>query len=587
MSETRPPPALTFEDLVPWVVTLARLKKTHVAAWLQRVAAQYVYEGTYDIRSKKFTVTGLDEMEFSIACMVAHRDGKVKRACAACESDADFVQKMYKYLNNDPLIFHVWQLHHRRPELRDRTINLADAHLCDTELTGILTAMRDLPDEWYDKHTSQGKKLGRGYGHFFRVMVLWPRVYELEGDAEETSERGGVEPYEQLAKRLYLDFKIDGQEARARHMLQLSLKRNASCAPESQMLPALTCDECGGDGLGGAGELRSGLGKRRAHEVEQRADDGVDAAEVRNDLVRKNGFSGPTGVRDVDVVGLEEGRGLLGFKCATMVGTLLSLPPVTFDISGGACVGGGGGGGLVVGDAVFVKMGESLEDCLFAQACNGLKKELGMEALEMWVTRLVPTRDYPALAALSNPIWARGVGGRMARAVAQHGDEHGAVPVIISSVFHGCSLSRKPEWLKEEGGLALLKVLLFRKYVGSADTNALNMMCAESGELLSVDETAASADQMAKYRVKGLITSQKIHSDLTKKAADAVVHSSWEVADFLRRLRGLALPEVVVRGERLAAVNSSEPFDEDTLQLLEDGTDVEALKRLCRRLQLI
>jgi hypothetical protein len=34
-------------------------------------------------------------------------------------------------------------------------------------------------------------------------------------------------------------------------------------------------------------------------------------------------------------------------------------------------------------------------------------------------------------------------------------------------------------------------------------------------------------------------------------------------------------------------VNSSEPFDEDTLQLLEDGTDVEALKRLCRRLQLI
>lgn len=583
MRETRTPPTLTFEDLVPWVVTLARLKKTHVAAWLQRVAAQYVYEGTYEIHSKEFTVIGLDEMEFSIACMIAHRDNKVKRACAACGSDAEFVHKMYKYLNNDPLIFHVWQLHHRRAELRDRIINLADVHLCDDDLTNILTTKREVPHEWYDKHTSEGKKLGRGYSHFFRIMILRPRVYELEGNAEETSERGGVEPYEQLAKQLYLDFKIDGQEARARHMLQLSLKRNASYVPGPQMVPPLTSGDCCRDiGVRKIG----GLGKRCAEEVEQVTNDGANAGDERNDQIRKSGFNWSTGgLRDVDVIELENGRGLLGFKCATMIGTLLKLPSITFDICGEACV--GMGGGLVAGDAVFMKMGETLQDCLFAQACNGLRKELGMTALKMCVTRLVPTRDYPALAALSNPVWAKGVGGRMARAVAQHGDEDGAIPVIISSVFHGCSLSKQPGWLKEEGGLDLLKVLLFRKYVGAADTNALNIMCAERGELLSVDETAASADQMAKYRLKGLITSQKIHSDLTKKAANAILCSSSEVADFVRQLRVLALPEVVVCEDRLAAVCSSEPFDNATLQLLDDGNDVEALKSLCRRLNLL
>lgn len=172
---------LEFEQLVPWVLGLVRLSKTHSTAWLNRVAAQQVYDsGDLSAPSEsRIDVDTMSEVDFAAACLRAHSDGDIEALALACRGDMDLAVKLYKYVNADPLVFHAWQMHQRRPELRNRVIEVSNEKV--DNLMDILTTPQDLPEQWFDKHTKEGKALGRGYGHFFEIMELYPRVYERSG----------------------------------------------------------------------------------------------------------------------------------------------------------------------------------------------------------------------------------------------------------------------------------------------------------------------------------------------------------------------------------------------------------------------
>ena len=116
--------------------------------------------------------------------------------------------------------------------------------------------------------------------------------------------------------------------------------------------------------------------------------------------------------------------------------------------------------------------------------------------------------------------------------------------------------------------MELLKVLLFRKYVGAADTNGKNMMVNECGLVFSVDETMASAAQLLKSKTKGLVTAQSIHVVLRDKAVQVLYERPVEVANFIEQLKMLSLPTIVTQGDRLLDIHSNVPFDEDTITLL-------------------
>ncbi|GMI28933.1 hypothetical protein TeGR_g10832, partial [Tetraparma gracilis] len=91
----------------------------------------------------------------------------------------------------------------------------------------------------------------------------------------------------------------------------------------------------------------------------------------------------------------------------------------------------------------------------------------------------------------ANPAWAKGVAGKLKRAALDHADSEGRLPVQLAGVFEGGRLSDARA--EDVDGEQLLQVLLFRKFVGSADTNAFNMMVGEeAGSVLSVDETRAT-----------------------------------------------------------------------------------------------
>jgi hypothetical protein len=259
-------------------------------------------------------------------------------------------------------------------------------------------------------------------------------------------------------------------------------------------------------------------------------------------------------LRDSDVFYISETTGLIGFKNFTVVGVLrTSLQE---------------GVGLQAGDRVFVKMGESHDTCMFALACDDMRGQLGMVSMRgnMVVQWLVPTYDAAALACRTNPLWASGVAKRMNKAVQSFSNPAGALPTIIMGVFEGYDLCQRKEWLVD--GMELLKVLLFRKYVGAADTNGKNAMVSESGLVFSVDETAASPEQLARARGRGLVTAQSIHAELLHKAAQALCANPLEVGAFIQQLKELRLPAIVSHGERLTSIHSEVPFDEGTLAVL-------------------
>ena len=230
---------------------------------------------------------------------------------------------------------------------------------------------------------------------------------------------------------------------------------------------------------------------------------------------------------------------------------------------------------------VFVKIGESAADAAFAAACAQLRGALGLATTPACVVWVRPTIDWAALADCANPKWGDGVRKRLRKAL-EASERPGALPAFVGGVFNGVLLSHAAESCD---GFELLRVLLFRKYVGSADTNGRNLLVGAGGAILSVDETAADAAQLARGAAKGLQTAQPFHGDVVAAARAALLERPAEVAATLRALRLLKLPAVVTEGGRLAAVHAAEPFSDTTLDIL-DTADATALARLATRLGL-
>ena len=268
----------------------------------------------------------------------------------------------------------------------------------------------------------------------------------------------------------------------------------------------------------------------------------------------------------------------LGFKNATAVVTMkkeLGLEP------DGECVFGRG-------ERVFVKIGERESDCEFAASCARLRRAVGMSAPPMVCRRLTVREDWAGLC--EKPSWAAGVNKRLGRLRRSCADSS-SLPVLVSGEFAGGAnlvASKGAFRQARDSGLEFLKVLLFRKYVGSADTNARNIMfrVGPSGgaELLSVDETQASKEQLERYAVKGLVTAQAISADLLSAARKALVDEHGAIADFLRLLATHA-PAHIPTGARLEAVRSQAPFDAESLAVLDSG-DRDAIAALARQMRL-
>lgn len=195
--------AKTWEALIPWIRVLCALSKTRAAAWMNRVAVQYVTNPT---------AAPSPLLRSAAEVLVKHRDGRL------AELEAEFGKpalRLYKELNNEVLVFHCLLLaangmvsQAELPALTEHTGVVDDA---------LLDTVREVPDFALDKHTARGKRMGRGYAHFLATMVVAPRLFTEP------------EPFEIEARALY----TDGKEQRVRHLLAKSLVTAAPAPTKS------------------------------------------------------------------------------------------------------------------------------------------------------------------------------------------------------------------------------------------------------------------------------------------------------------------------------------------------------------------
>lgn len=574
-TETKSNNHANFMELLPWVVALVQLPKTHSTAWLQRVAAQYVYEGGKVVTNQNdFSITTTNEIEFAASCLVAYHDENQDFLRNACGDDSVKALAIYKYINNDPLVYHAWQMHQRRPEIRNREINivpLSDIDLSPGTLESILSTRLELPDMWYDKHTKKGKKMGRGYEHFFEIMVFHPRLYPLP-EGVVPSARDGSEPYEVIAKKLYLDFRIDGAEVKSKQLLSV---RRSSTIPKF-----LNISEDGTCSLREDLEDMSNSSKRSAED--EAVEDKPKSKKAKTSGGNSHSALPTNSLHDEAIFDFDSGCRFLGFKNITCICKLKS-PLLGLD-------------GLNPGDDIFFKLGESFENCQFASSCEKYKHELGMvnfygKSIVQYVTL---SKNYPLMVTEQHPNWSQSISKHFKSSIQKYSLPSSdststslpTLPVLITGVFDGIRLCDGLDSLTD--GMKLLQILLFRKYFGINDTNATNIMInTSSGDLYSVDENPAGDDKLASYMTKGLITSQKLHSQLCMKAGNVILTHPHEVGSFIRRLKRLELG-VEILPHRLEQIHAACPFDDATIELLSndgDGNDKE-LKKLISKLKL-
>ena len=254
---------------------------------------------------------------------------------------------------------------------------------------------------------------------------------------------------------------------------------------------------------------------------------------------------------------------------------------------------------LLRGSRVFVKLAESHENCSFAVQCSNLRLELGMQAEASCTICLRPNIDrWVDLAIKRNSDFGSTMRTRLEGCM-----NDDVLPALVMRYFDGVNVSNAADLLINagvHGGMELLKVLLFRKFVGSSDTNTGNMMISKgvrpdsggvsggdgSVMLLSVDETAASFEQLQTYQHNGLFTTPSFNTELKKLARQALCQKPSEVAQFIQDLLAVKLHEVapmICAGKRLEMVHAMKPFDMTTINLLK-GADKTCLEELCERL---
>jgi len=245
--------------------------------------------------------------------------------------------------------------------------------------------------------------------------------------------------------------------------------------------------------------------------------------------------------------------------------------------------------GFPAGSRVFIKIGEPFPSLEFQVACDRTRAAVGLAATGGGVVRVVPTVDFGALAGRTHPAWAAGVARRMGRFLGQF-PPGGAVPCLVMGAFTGARVSDVISSSSSSSATVdewqLLQVLLFRKWVGSTDTNLFNLMVDDQGRILSVDENPASEPALRLKLGSGLVTAQPMRRSLLQGAARALKDDPARAGAFLRRLQTLAgaLPPGLEAGAgRLAATHAREPFDEETIALLEGQPTAPQMLALCRR----
>ncbi len=185
--------ATTWEDLTSWLHCLCAMPKTRAAAWLNRLAVEYVDteipEDALVLHSAPREV-----LQRSAEVLRLHRDGN-RDALKALNPTA---YRVYREINDEVLAYHVEIL--VSAGLIPKTPIPARER---QEISAAWMERQEVPEWAYDKHTARGKLLGRGYAHFFETMVLAPRIFEEE------------DLLEAAAKALYLN----GKEQRVRHIL--------------------------------------------------------------------------------------------------------------------------------------------------------------------------------------------------------------------------------------------------------------------------------------------------------------------------------------------------------------------------------
>jgi hypothetical protein len=174
----------TWEKLIKWICAICRLPKTRAAAWLNRVAVEYV---------NNIDKSPSNVVKHAAEALQLHRD---KNKLKMQQKYGKECMKVYADVNNEILAIHTLILM-REDVIAPSSIEFGEVLDVDLE------TVREIPDWMFDKHTSKGKRLGRGYEHFFDTMIVSPKLFETK------------DPFEDDAKRLYLN----GKEQRVRHIL--------------------------------------------------------------------------------------------------------------------------------------------------------------------------------------------------------------------------------------------------------------------------------------------------------------------------------------------------------------------------------
>ncbi len=189
----------SWEDLTSWLYCLCVMPKTRAAAWLNRLAVEYV--GGAEIPEDAPVSRAV--LQKSAEVLRLHRDGN-RDALKALNPTA---YRVYREINDEVLAYHVDIL--VSAGLIPKTPIPVRVH---QEIPAAWMERQEVPEWAYDKHTARGKQMGRGYAHFFETMVLAPRIFSEE------------DLLEAAAKALYLN----GKEQRVRHILAATKASNAS-----------------------------------------------------------------------------------------------------------------------------------------------------------------------------------------------------------------------------------------------------------------------------------------------------------------------------------------------------------------------
>lgn len=184
-----------LEILSNLVFLIANAPKTHISAWINRCAIQKLVTSR-QVSSEKISTLVNENREFDavVRGMFFRAKGENHKIFeeleGICEVKTEKILKFFKFVNNSPLVWIAIILQKTRKEISG-VIPLGDQNAARNIV--VPSRIDPLPDWVYDKHTRIGKRMGRGYSHFFESsLIMNLQVFN------------SPEPYENEAKKLYL-----------------------------------------------------------------------------------------------------------------------------------------------------------------------------------------------------------------------------------------------------------------------------------------------------------------------------------------------------------------------------------------------